>query len=156
MERKKNPDLLCEVLADMEANQDNRKKLDRYASAKKHSNSVSAYILKYHPELIKIHRQINDCGEWMIFRFFYTVNIKRMIAGCTCKIALLCSLCALRRAAKLVQQFEQKMTCLMTENPDLVPVLITITVKNSNDLLERYNHLCMNFSKLLQKYLLLL
>ena len=41
---------------------------------------------------------------------------------------------------------------LMRQNPRLKPVLITLTVKNGEDLEERYNHLTSSFRKLLSRY----
>ena len=41
---------------------------------------------------------------------------------------------------------------LMRQNPRLKPVLITFTVKNGEDLDERFNHLIGSFRKLLDRY----
>ena len=41
---------------------------------------------------------------------------------------------------------------LMRQNPRLKPVLLTLTVKNGEDLQERFEHLTRSFRTLLQRY----
>ena len=50
-------------------------------------------------------------------------------------------MCALRRSAKTVKEYEKKVNQVLAENPGLVPVLLTLTVKNGLDLHERTRHL---------------
>ena len=50
-------------------------------------------------------------------------------------------MCALRRGVKYVQGYMEKLEVVMKENPDVWPYLVTLTVKNGPDLMERFNHL---------------
>jgi hypothetical protein len=138
-----------EVLATGSDKQEHEKKLSRYAKAKQHQLSVAEYILQREPSLSKELSALQDCSNTLIFRHWYTVNQFRLIGGCTCKKHLLCAMCALRRSAKTVREVEKKMLAVMAENPDLVPVLITMTVKNNISLKERYEHITGAKTKLL-------
>jgi plasmid rolling circle replication initiator protein Rep len=139
--KRKTPDLVSEVLAGSDAEQGHKEKLVRYSEAKRHQKDVLGHILDKEPTLIKEYDALKDCGSFLTFRNFYTVNQYRLIAGCSCKKHLLCALCALRRSAKQVKQYEGKLYQVLSEKPDLVPVLITLTIKNGSDLAERTRHL---------------
>lgn len=150
--QKKAPDLKSEVLAGYNDNdQGHKDKLNRYGKAKRHQRSVLQFILKENPELVKESELLKECSNRLIFRNWYTVNKYRLIGGCTCKKHLLCAMCALRRSAKTVKEVEKKVKIVLSENPNLVPVLITMTIKNGDDLNERYNHFTSAKKKLLQK-----
>ncbi|MGB3226181.1 MAG: protein rep [Desulforhopalus sp.] len=116
-------------------------KLSRYAKAKQHQVSVAEYILQHEPSLNKVLEALEGCSKQLWFRNWYTVGQYRLIGGCTCKKHLLCAMCALRRSAKTVHEVEKKILAVMAENPSLVPVLITMTVKNGESLNERYEHI---------------
>lgn len=151
MAKKKNaPDLSDEVLADsQEGKQGHEKKLSRYAKAKQHQTSVAEYILQHEPTLHKERTALEECSNTLIFRHWYTVDTYRLIGGCTCKKHLLCAMCALRRSAKTVKEVEKKIRTVLSEHPSLVPVLVTMTVKNAEDLRERYDHITGAKKKLL-------
>lgn len=132
-------------------------RLDRYAKAKARSESVQEFIitlLNRYPqegnpaynkgefeELKKLRDQLKECGSYLIFRHYYTVGIHKLTGGCTCKRHLLCMLCAIRRAAKQMTSYLKKVEQVMSDNPGQKLILITLTVKNGDDLKERYNHL---------------
>lgn len=115
--------------------------LGRYTISKRHNERVAAYMVAHHPELRKEIKDLESCGSWLLFNYFYTINKHKLAGGFSCKKHLLCAACALRRASALVCAYEQRYRCLLEENPHLVPVLITYTVKNGPDIAERYQHL---------------
>ncbi len=141
-------DEVCET--DSDEKQGHNEKLSRYGKAKQHQTSVADYILQHEPTLGKELAALQDCSNTLIFRHWYTVNKYRLIGGCSCKKHLLCAMCALRRSAKTVKEVEKKVLSVLAENPGLVPVLITMTVKNSESLKERYEHITGSKTKLLQ------
>ena len=49
------------------------------------------------------------------------------------------------RATKQAMSYHAKMLQVLKDNPKLKPVFITLTVKNGDDLGERFNHLMSNF-----------
>ena len=59
----------------------------------------------------------------------------------TCRQQLLCPFCALRRAAKHVRAYWDKVATVKAENPDLQLYFVTLTVKDGESLQERFNHL---------------
>lgn len=143
-------ELSDEVLANGSGEQGHLKKLSRYGKAKQHQVSVAEFILQHEPSMNKELVALGDCSKQLWFRNWYTVGQYRLIGGCTCKKHLLCAMCALRRSAKTVHEVEKKILAVMAENPSLVPVLITMTVKNSESLKERYEHITGAKTKILQ------
>ena len=139
--KRKAPDLHSELLAGSDAEQEHKERLKKYSGAKKHSNEVADYIVNHELTLFKEAELLSACSSWLIFRHFYTANQYRLIGGCTCKKHLLCAMCALRRSAKTVREYESKIRQVMAEKDSLIPVLLTLTVKNGPGLEERTNHL---------------
>ena len=157
----KNP-LLNEVLAD-DSTEGHEKRLARYAAAKARQQEVSDYILHQNCDqvtgamienpdhaMLKVKDALNDCGSFLVYRHYYQLEKYRLLAGCTCKKHLLCALCAIRRAAKCVAVYSEKIT-EVTQGQEFDTVLITLTIKNGSDLAERYDHLQKSFQRLLQK-----
>ena len=143
------PELHSEVLAGSDAEQGHKEKLQRYAGAKKHSAAVASYIITNEPTLFKEAEAIEACASWLVFRFYYLAGNYRMIGGCTCKKHLLCAMCALRRSAKTVMAYEAKIKEVMKTRVGLIPVLVTLTVKNGADLGERTAHLESAFKRMI-------
>jgi len=77
----------------------------------------------------------------MKFRHYYTVNKVRLAEACWCRKHLLCPLCAIRRGAKQLAAYLERYQIIMAQNPGLKTSMVTLTVKNGPDLLERFEHL---------------
>lgn len=151
---KENP-LLQEVLPDQNAKEGHEKQLARYAAAKGRQMAVVEHIVQQNslfakPPFMKEQKALEDCGSFLMYRHYYVIDKFRLTAGCTCKKHLLCALCAIRRAAKCVAVFTEKIDHV-TQGQEYDTVLITLTIKNGSDLAERYNHLQGSVKKLLQK-----
>lgn len=93
------------------------------------------------PQYKNLPHTLRDCGNYLLFRDYYTIGKVRLAAACFCKKHLLCPLCAVRRGAKLLKAYHEKFQALLLKNPNLKPYLVTLTVKNGPDLQERYLHL---------------
>jgi hypothetical protein len=89
----------------------------------------------------QLAHSLQHCGHWLIFRHYYTVDKLRLHAADFCKKHLLCPLCAIRRGAKYLKAYLDKLTVVMGEHPGLQAYMVTLTVKDGEDLLERFNHL---------------
>jgi hypothetical protein len=98
--------------------------------------------------LDRISPRIHHCGNYLVFNHYYTVDKVRLAKADFCKTHLLCPLCAIRRGAKQVQAYMEKMNLLLQENPRLKPYMLTLTVKNGYDLSERFEHLSASMKKL--------
>ncbi len=151
MRRKKTPDLHNEALAgSVCTDQEHRERLDRYTRAKRHQLTVIDYI-QHDPTLRKEHETLSDCGQYLIFKHWITTGFRKLSGGFSCKKHLLCQCCSLRRDARYAWEYGLKIRKVLEENPHLELVMITLTVKDGLDLLERYNHLGKNNKGLLQR-----
>lgn len=84
---------------------------------------------------------IENCGSWLHFRHYISSDKTRLHQAYFCKVTLLCPLCAIRRGAKMMSQYLKRFESIINLNPKLSPYLVTLTVKDGPDILERYNHL---------------
>ena len=132
-----NPDFSFKALRD---------RLSRYADAHGRALEMAAWIRANVPSLRStdfgpIRSDLENCGSHLAFRFFYTVDQVKLSSICTCKRHLLCPLCAIRRAAKSVKAYYDRFLILSVQHPDVKPYLVTFTVKDGPDLVERFEHL---------------
>ena len=89
----------------------------------------------------KLAGKLRRCGHWLVFRHYYTVDQVRLHAADFCKKHLLCPLCAIRRGAKYLQAYMDKLAVVTAENPGLKAYMVTVTVLDGEDLGERFRHL---------------
>ncbi len=120
--------------------------LDRYAFWKHEQTLFADYIIANHPEERKLVEKLQSCGSHLVFNCFYDGDRSNIVAsklagGFTCKNHLFCRCCAMRRSAIYAKTFEAYVRSLLLEHPHFAPILITYTVKNGPDLLERFKHL---------------
>ena len=101
---------------------------------------------------LKAATKLKGCGQFLLFRNYYTINQIKLEKAHYCAQHLLCPMCAGVRAARSMKRYLDRIQKLMRQNPRLKPVLITFTVKNGEDLDERFNHLIGSFRKLLDRY----
>lgn len=135
-------------------------RLGRYAKAKANALQFSRYIEQQgkgivefnkkdkRKELLHLAKRVRDCGGYAVFRDYFTIGEIRLSSFCTCHKHLICPLCAIRRGARALRVYLAKVDALLKENSRLRPFLVTLTVKNGEDLGERFKHL----SKHLRSY----
>jgi len=125
-------------------------RLDRYAKAHHRAIRMSDYAMKMAEsstsryeriENNKLAASLNSCGNYLLFRDYYTVNKVRLHAAKFCNKHLLCPLCAIRRGARMLKAYLAKLEIIKKENPNLKAFLVTLTVKDGEDLSERFEHL---------------
>lgn len=127
------------------------RRLVRYAKAHERALDMADFIAEHGSSQYKnLPGTLRECGHYLLFRDYFTVGKIRLSAACFCKKHLLCPLCAIRRGAKLLKSYHQRLQALLRENPDLKPYLVTLTVKNGPDLAERYEHLNRSLKKMTQ------
>lgn len=107
------------------------------------------YLVRHN--LLKLAPRIEHCGSYLVFNQYYTVDKVRLAKADFCKTHMLCPLCAIRRGARQVQAYLEKLEILLNENPKLKPYMLTLTVKNGSDLSERFEHLSKSVKKLLKR-----
>ncbi|MGQ7370337.1 protein rep [Streptococcus suis] len=101
---------------------------------------------------LKAATKLKGCGQFLLFKNFYTIDQIKLSKFHVCGQHLLCPMCAGIRAARSMNRYIQRIEELMRQNRNLKPVLITFTVKNGESLDERYNHLTSSFKTLLARY----
>lgn len=116
------------------------KKIDRYSKAKKGAIDVADYMASM-PEHQAMAAKVQSCGDYLVFRHYFTVDRVRLHGASLCKKHLLCPLCAIRRGAKSLKAYLDKFKFIQAEKPHLRAFLVTLTVKDGDDLDERFLHL---------------
>ena len=100
---------------------------------------------------LKAAQKLQGCGNFLLFKNFYTIEQVKLVKFQVCNQHLLCPFCAAIRASRSVERYVKRVDQLLKENKKLKPVLITLTVKNGTDLKERFEHLTNSFKKLLSR-----
>lgn len=90
---------------------------------------------------VKEAAKLAGCANYLLFRHYYTRDEVRLHAAQFCKKHLLCPMCAIRRGAKMLKAYLERYDVTRTAHPHLRPYLVTVTVKNGEDLGERLRHL---------------
>jgi hypothetical protein len=103
------------------------------------------------PDIAKLHGNLTQCANYLVFHNYYTVEELRLVKASTCKKSLLCPFCAARRAAKMIEKNLAKVKAAMAADSSLKPVMITFTIKNGVSLPERFNHLSGSYKRLQQR-----
>lgn len=149
-EPNKNP-LIDGILAD-ESNQGGDDaaalpgRLNRYSQAHHRACEMAQYADQQGH--VKLAYKLKSCGDYLVFRDYFTVSKVRLHAAYFCKKHLLCPFCAIRRGAKMLKAYLDRLQVILSDEPDLKPYLVTFTVKDGEDLLERFDHLQRSLQKL--------
>jgi hypothetical protein len=116
------------------------RRISRYGVAKARALEVAEYIGQQ-PGGKGIAHKVEGCGEYLLFRHYFTIDQVRLHAAHLCKKHLVCPLCAIRRGAKALGAYLPRYEAVCASRPDLRPFLVTLTVKDGPDLAERFKHL---------------
>jgi plasmid rolling circle replication initiator protein Rep len=110
---------------------------------KKRSRQMSSHMMKMsdNPLDTKTACDVAACSTWLVFNHYYTVDQVRLSKARTCKKHLLCPVCAKIRSVKQAIKYMERLDEILKEFPHLVPAMLTLTVKNGDDLKERFDHL---------------
>lgn len=99
----------------------------------------------------KSAQKLLGCGNFLLFKNFYTIDQVKLSKFHVCNQHLLCPFCAGIRASKAIQKYTQRVDEVLSKKRTLKPVLITFTVKNGTDLGERSSHLMKSFRTLMER-----
>ena len=97
--------------------------------------------------LSNLAANVLGCANYLVFHNYYTVDQIRLAKITTCKKHLVCPVCARIRAAKQVGKYLERVEILKQDKPNLNLAFLTLTVKNGQDLNERFTHLVNSFRK---------
>lgn len=120
-----------------------QKRLETYAKEHKRTLAMSEYIksLATGKKNVSLTHSLDDCGKWLLFRDYYEIDQVRLHRAGFCRRHNLCPLCGMRRALKMTQAYMPKIEEVLRQNPGLKAFLVTLTLKDGPDLIERLNHL---------------
>jgi len=114
-------------------------RLNRYSKA--HHRALLMADYASNRGQVKLARNLDSCGHYLLFRHYYAVDQMRLHAAKFCNKHLLCPLCAIRRGARQVQAYLERLNVILSDDPGLRLSLVTLTVKDGDDLGERFRHL---------------
>lgn len=115
-------------------------RVERYGKAKSGALDVAKFIsdLGGHQGLA---RRVSECGDYLVFRHYFTIDEVRLHGASLCMKHLLCPLCAIRRGSRALKSYLDRWEVVRSTNAALRPFLVTLTVKDGDDLAERMAHL---------------
>ncbi len=99
----------------------------------------------------KAAHKLSECGNYLLFKNYYTVDEIKLTKMRVCNQHLLCPFCASIRASRSIQRNNPKVVEVLRQNRKLKPVLLTLTVANGADLAERQAHLMSSFRTLIKR-----
>lgn len=114
-------------------------RLDRYSRAHHRALRMAEYARGIGEG--KLAGELTRCGDWLLFRHHFTVDQVRLHAADFCRRHLLCPFCAIRRGAKYLKAYLDRLEVVTAERPQLRAYLVTLTVRDGPDLGERFRHL---------------
>ncbi|WP_219654310.1 protein rep [Pseudomonas sp. MAG002Y] len=146
MAKKKTPvsvsDLAAETLTGVDEVVNFGERIARYGQARTRAVGMLDHLRdEDSPEATKAAAGLATCGNYLHFREYYTVGKVRLHSARFCKQHLICPMCAIRRGSKALGAYLDRWEVIREERPELRAYLITLTVKNGDDLEERQEHL---------------
>lgn len=131
-------------------------RLNRYAVAHRRAVLMGQYIKNEESDKPKsvysyLPESLKSCGSYLVFRDYYTVNKIRLSAANFCRKHLLCPLCAIRRGAKALKAYTDRLSIILQDNPNLKPYLVTFTIKNREDLSDAFGHFTLSMKRYTDK-----
>ena len=132
IDQKENPDSWSDEIG-VEGIEALPKRVDRYSKAKKGALDTAKYMGTL-PKHQAIAKRVHGCGDYLLFRHFFTIDAVKLHAASFCMKHLLCPLCAIRRGAKALGAYLDRFEAIKRTSGHLRPFLVTLTVKDGSDL----------------------
>ena len=140
----------------VDSNAKHRARITRFGHLRQQSKDMSNWLFTQYDEARSLDTPMGElmakrfghfanllsgCANYLLFKHYYTLDKYKLSGLKTCKKHMLCPFCSAIRASKQATAYHDKMVHLLKENPKLKPVFVTLTVRNGDDLKERFNHL---------------
>lgn len=147
----------------VDSNAKHRARITRFGHLRQQSKDMSNWLYAQNDECLSLDTPMGDlmakrfihfantlsgCANYLLFKHYYTLDKYKLSGLKTCKKHMLCPFCSAIRASKQATAYHNKMVHILKDNPKLKPVFVTLTVKNGEDLKERFNHLKDSFKTL--------
>ena len=124
-------------------------RISRYSRAKQHALGMLNYLSTLSDDRAESAlARLLTCGNYLHFRHYFTESEVRLHSASFCKQHLICPLCAIRRGVRSLTAYLERYRYLIAHAPELSPYLITFTVRDGDDLSERFSHLTESFKRL--------
>jgi len=127
-------------------------KVQRYGTAKARNRQMADHLAQLGAQSLTAKRKYGrlshamyECASWLVLHHYPASGQTRVGRTITCKKHLLCPVCAIMRGSKMLARYEERLAHLA---PTHDFELVTLTVKNGPDLVERYLHLKHAFKRL--------
>lgn len=124
-------------------------RLERYGKAKNATVDFVGFLHSVGED--KLAYKLFGCGDFLTFRHYWTIGKLHLTRANFCKDHLVCVFCSIRRGAKAVRLYKEKLESLLSGSDSFIPQMFTLTVKNGDDLPTVYNHLRWSLKSLNQK-----
>jgi hypothetical protein len=132
-------DVLREEAGDRIA--DHERTMTRYARGHQRALAQANYLRTLDAQgrfqtdnLTKTATKLETCAQLLEFRAYFTEDTIKLTAARLCEQYKLCPLCAARRAGRGVRRYAARVEHVMGEAPTLKPYLVTLTMRNQDDL----------------------
>jgi plasmid rolling circle replication initiator protein Rep len=136
-------------------NDDSVKHKKRVLSLGAHKRRTRAMVdfLKIHSHDLNFSQidRYTHCHDYLLFRHYPVLQKTKLHDARHCNIHLLCPMCAIRRAAKQVMNYDKKCQALVAANPNLRLYYAVLTVKNMENLEQGFEHLETSMRLLVQR-----
>jgi len=131
-------------------------RISRFGDRRKRASMFQRWLsdtqdLTHREDLQRVSADLRQCASWLKFHHYYRLDDVRLAAAYTCKRHLVCPFCAARRGSKTVERYLDRLAVIAQERPRARLALLTLTVKNGPDLVERHAHLERSWKKLQQR-----
>jgi len=146
-EDKENPSFVDSLAGDTKQGSDDAAalpgRLDRYSKAHHRALDMADYInteikdkrFSHLPTLLK------SCGNYLLFRDYFRIGKVRLHSMRSCRLHLICPFCAIRRGTKVMKTYLDRLQVILNGSPGLRVFHVVFTIKNGEDLGERFKHL---------------
>ena len=114
-------------------------RLSRYAGAHQRAVLMADYAKGI--DEVSTSRKLTECGNYLLFRHYTVLDLVRLHAANLCRKHLLCPLCAIRRGQKALEAYQGRVDHVFASEPRLKAFHVICTVKDGEDLMERFQHL---------------
>lgn len=119
-----------------------QKRVARLSAHKRRTLRLLHYLKSVRSPLTeKQTYRYRTCHSYLLFHHYPSLSKTKLHEALHCDMHLLCPMCAIRRAAKSVMRYENRVLQLTAVTTGLRLYYVVLTIKNDSDLLRAYLHL---------------
>jgi hypothetical protein len=122
-----------------ENNPKHQQRLNKFGHYKARNQALAEYGKLQLDE--NIYKRLYNCRNYLLFLNYYLLQEIKLKRTESCGIHLMCPVCGIERASRAVRIYEEKCKEILRMNPTLRLYYCVLTVKNGENLAERFEHL---------------